>query len=134
MVRGRTGTWGGLALGAALTLGACGGGAGPEETVEDFTRAAADKDYAQVCALMDPSFVEAAEEAGDGSCEDAMRETAEADESGALIEDADRLEVGDATVSEDERTATVPTTYDGNETQVQLVKVDDEWRVTLDTP
>lgn len=124
----------GVVLGAALALSACGGARSPEDTVEEFAQAAADGDYEQVCALMDPTFVEAAEEGSDGdSCEDAMRATAEEEESGALIADVDQLEIGDASVAEDEQTASVPTTYDGNESEIQLVKVDDEWRVTLET-
>lgn len=116
---------------AALLLAGCAGGPGPEEVVEDFVQAAADKDYAAVCALLDPDFVSATEAEDGGSCEDVMRETAEADPSGSLIPDADKLELGEAEVDEDAGTASVPTTYDGNESAITLVRVDDEWKVTF---
>ena len=74
-------------------------------------------------------LVEAVEAEG-SSCAEVMADTAE-EGSGSLIADADQLEVGEATVSEDEQSAMVETSYDGNEGAITLVKVDDEWRVSL---
>ena len=53
-------------LGAVLALGlsACGSGDGPEDAVEEFANAAADKDYSKVCEMLDPEFVKTVESAG----------------------------------------------------------------------
>lgn len=117
------------ALAVVLALAGCGGGPSPEDTVEEFVQAAADGDYAQVCELLDPEYLDAVEAEG-SSCAEVMADTAE-EGSGSLIADADQLEVGEATVSEDEQSAMVETSYDGNEGAITLVKVDDEWRVSL---
>lgn len=118
-------------LGASLALGlaACGGGSSPEDTVKEFAQAGADKDWTKVCAMLDPEFVKTAEASGE-SCEDSMKQT-ESSSSGGLT-DPDKLEVGDAKVSDDGNTATVPTTYEGNKTDLKLVKVDGEWKITFD--
>lgn len=122
---------GGVAVGMALALSACGGGSKPEDTVKDFAQAAHDEDFEKVCELMDPEYVKTAEEATGGkSCKESMEEAAkESDEE--LIADPDKLEVGEAKIADDEKTATVPTTYDGKKSDVKLVKVDDEWKITF---
>lgn len=121
-----------LALAGAVALGlsACGGGSGPEDAVKDFTQAASAKDYAKVCEMLDPEFVAMAEEADDGSCEDAMKQTLE-DEDADVAANPDKLEVGEAVISEDGETATVPTTYEGKKSEIKLVKVDDAWKITF---
>lgn len=119
-----------LALAGAVALGlsACGGGSGPEDAVKDFTQAASAKDYAKVCEMLDREFVAMAEEADGGSCEDAMKQTLE---DADVAADPDKLEVGEAVISEDGETATVPTTYEGKKSEVKLVKVDDAWKITF---
>lgn len=123
---------GATAVGMALALSACGGGPSPEDTVEEFAQAAHDQDFEKVCELLDPETVKTTEEAGGGtSCPDTMKQAAEMEDQGALLEDPDKLEIGEAKIADDEKTATVPTTYDGNESEITLVKVDDEWKVTF---
>lgn len=121
-------------LGAVLALGlsACGSGDGPEDAVEEFANAAADKDYAKVCEMLDPEFVKTVESAGEGGCADTMKKSVEeGGDSGELVADPDKLDIGDATISEDGNSATVKTTYDGKDSDVKLVKVDDAWKITL---
>lgn len=122
-----------IACAAALGLGltACGGGSGPEDAVKEFADAAGDKDFKKVCSLLDPEFVKTAEEAAGDTCENSMKKAAEDGEGGELMNDPGKLEVGDATVSDDGKTATVPTTYDGEKSDVKLVKVDDAWKITF---
>jgi len=62
-------------LGAVLALGlsACGSGDGPEDAVEEFANAAADKDYSKVCEMLDPEFVKTVESAGEGDCAETMK-------------------------------------------------------------
>lgn len=110
-----------------LVLSACGAGGGPEETTQRFFDAAGDGDWDEVCGLLDPEFVAAAEAEGE-SCPDAMAAEDEAAD-GGLLPDADAVEVGDADVSGD--TATVEATLDGATQTVDLVKVDDEWKVSI---
>ena len=122
-----------VALAGAITLGlgACGEDGSPEDTVKELAQAAAAEDFARVCALLDPEYVEAAEKADGTSCEKSIKGAAEDSGEEGLLGDPDKLEIGDAELSEDGASAIVPTTYEGQRSQIRLVKVDDAWRVTF---
>ena len=119
-----------LTVGMTLSLAACGGGAKPEDTVKDFAQAAADKDYKKVCDMIDPNYLKEVESGGE-KCEDSMKKASEEAGDEDLIGDPDKLEVGEAKVADDEKSATVPTTYEGKKSEVKLVKVDDEWKISF---
>lgn len=117
----------------AAGLTACSGGdsASAEDTVKEFAAAAAAHDYAKVCSMLDPDYVSTAEQAEGVSCEESIKGAAQDSGDDGLIGDPDALEVGDAEVSDDGQSATVPTTYKGRTSQVRLAKVDDEWKVAF---
>ncbi|GAA3605227.1 hypothetical protein GCM10022199_06390 [Marihabitans asiaticum] len=124
--------WQTLALACLVGLAGCASGDTPEATVEDFAQAASAGDFERVCELLDPEQLKAFElSAPDESCPQTLAEVAQESPGGALIGDPDQLEIGEATVSEDGVTATVPTTYDGRSSEIKLVRIDDRWRVNL---
>ena len=100
--------------GLVLGLAAC--GASPEDEAEqavtDFAQAFEDKDYEKICDSIDPEMVKTMEQGG-MNCVDGMKESGEE-------------------VAEDEKTATVKVkNKEGEENDVKLIKVEDEWKLSM---
>lgn len=110
-----------LALAAGVLVGCGGGGSSPEDTVQGFYDASKDGDAAAACELLSSESQEAAAAQG-GDCETAFEQAGAADV-------PDDLEIGD--VTEDGDTATVAVSGDGEESEIPVVKEDDEWRIDL---
>ena len=114
----------------ALALAGC-GDSGPNDetqirtTLDDFARATAEQDYAALCdRILAPRLVNTVEQIG-LSCEAAL------DKAFADVRDP-RLSVGTVTVKGDNATAEVRSSAAGQEPSedtVELVRVDDEWRI-----
>jgi hypothetical protein len=115
---------------SALLAAGCGGSDEPDAVVEDFYAATADGDAEQLCALVtDETAQSAAEQEDAETCEEGVEKSFAsegAEEAASLAED---VEVGDATI--DGETATVEVSAAGQSDEVNLVKVDDEWKVDL---
>lgn len=117
---------------SALALGLSACGSSPEEDAEkavtDFAQAFEDKDYEKVCDAIDPEMVKTMEQGG-MKCVEGMEEggVEMAEEA-----NADDIEILSSTVSDDEKTATVKVKNSkGEENDVKLKKVDDEWKITM---
>lgn len=112
----------------ALGLTACGSDNGPEKAVEDFVAAASDKDYAALCDAFDPEIIKTLEDADQGKdCATIFKEN----EKDLNIPDDPKVEILGSEVSDDEKTATVQVkNEDGKEDEIELKKVDDEWKIT----
>lgn len=112
----------------ALGLTACGSDNGPEKAVEDFVAAASDKDYAALCDAFDPEIIKTLEDADPGKdCATIFKEN----EKDLNIPDDPKVEILGSEVSDDEKTATVQVkNEDGKEDEIELKKVDDEWKIT----
>lgn len=121
-----------LAVAGTFTLGltACGSGNDAEQAVEDFAAAAKDKDYAALCESFDPEIVKTLEEADPGKdCETIFKEN----EKELQIPDNADVDIQSSEIAEDEKTATVKVkNQDGDEEEIKLKKVDDEWKITFD--
>ncbi|HCE60977.1 DUF4878 domain-containing protein [Janibacter terrae] len=117
------------ASGLALGLSACGSPEkDAEQAVTDFAQAFEDKDYDKVCDSIDPEMLKTMESAGT-TCVEGMKEGGD-----DLAEEAnaDDIEILSSTVSEDEKTATVKVKNSKDEeNDVKLVKVEDEWKITM---
>jgi hypothetical protein len=112
-----------VALSAVLTLAACGGGDGPDDAVTGFADAVAEEDYAAACEYLGSEVQAGAEDAG--GCAAALETTLTEED----ISQAESLEA--EVVEEDDDTATVETSVEGEEPEtVELVKEDDEWRIS----
>lgn len=112
----------------ALGLTACGSDNGPEKAVEDFVAAASDKDYAALCDAFDPEIIKTLEDADQGKdCATIFKEN----EKDLNIPDDPKVEILGSEVSDYEKTATVQVkNEDGKEDEIELKKVDDEWKIT----
>ena len=119
---------GGLALG----MSACGSSNGPEQAVEDFGSALKAKDYEAVCDAFDPELVSTLEEASQGQdCAEIFKENE--DQMVGDIDDDAEVDVQDSEIAEDGKTATVTVkNKDGENEDLNLVKVDDEWKLTME--
>lgn len=120
------------ASGLAFGLSACGSGNEAEETVENFYQALKDEDFETVCNTIDPEMIEPLEQASQGKdCVDIMEENSESLTED--IEEDEELNIVDSEIADDEETATV-TLEDENEeeNEVQLKKVDDEWKISFE--
>jgi len=120
------------ATGLAFGLTACGADNGPEEAVNTFGEAVADKDYKTVCETLDPEIVDQLEQLQEGKdCATLFKENEDAfaDE---IPEDAE-IDIQDSEISDDEKTATVTVkNKDDEEQDIKLKKVDDEWKITFE--
>lgn len=116
-------------LALAASLSGCGGGPSEEErvrtTVEAFGQATAAKDYQRLCdRLLSPKLVEEVENQG-LACEMALRQ-------GLGEVQAPALTIGTIKVDGDTATAQVNSSAEGQQPSrdtLQLVRVDDSWRV-----
>ncbi|GAA8850495.1 hypothetical protein DUHN55_34110 [Helicobacter pylori] len=112
----------------ALGMTACGSDNGPEKAVEDFVAAAKDKDYAALCDAFDPEIIKTLEDADPGKdCATIFKEN----EKDLNIPDDPKVEILGSEIADDEKTATVQVkNEDGKEDEIELKKVDDEWKIT----
>ena len=107
-----------------------GGGSDARAVAQGFIDALSEDDYAAACALFDPAYVESITDAG-GTCEGSFEELSSS--GGVAFENLEGATAGEPELGDDETTATVPVSKDGETTgQAFLVTVDDEWRVTFD--
>ena len=120
------------ASGLAFGLSACGSSNEAEETVENFGQALKDQDFETVCETMDPEMVEPLEQASEGKdCAEIMEENS--DELTGDIEEDEELNIVESEIADDEETATVTLeNEDEEEEEVQLKKVDDEWKISFE--
>lgn len=121
--------------GLALGVSACGGGGeanGPEQAVQTYSDAVLEQDYATMCDTVDPKLVKTLEEAQGGKkCADIFKENEEAFTK-SIPEDAE-INVKGSKIAEDGKTATVTVEdQDGKTSEVQLVKVEEEWKITFE--
>ena len=120
------------ATGLAFGLTACGADNGPEEAVTTFGDAFADKDYETVCDTLDPEFVDQLEQLQEGKdCPTLLKENEDSFQEG--IPDDAEMDIQDSEISDDEKTATVTVKNDdGKEEDLNLKKVEDEWKITFE--
>ena len=119
--------------GLAFGLAGCGGGDnGPEKAVKTFADAVTSQDYETVCNTLDPEMVETLEQVSqDKDCAEMFKENEDAFQS--EIPDNATVDIQGSEISDDGDTATVTVkNQDGDEEDVKLVKVEDEWKVTFD--
>jgi hypothetical protein len=123
---------------AMFAVVGCGSGDDPEDVVKAFIEAGQDKDCEEMVSYMDLDIDEAMmEELGIESAdfEDQIIEACEADaDTGGDITD---YEIGETTIDGDTATVevSVTTEVDGetmtDDSPLELVKVDDEWMISL---
>ena len=118
-----------LTLAFALVAVGCGSDDSPKDVVESFYSALSDGEAGEICDLLSASGQEGAA-AGADSCEDGIQKLIDSGEAEEALGVADEVEIGDAT--EDGDTATVKVSFGDEETEVPLVKEDDEWKIDLD--
>lgn len=118
--------------GLALGMSACGGGSGPEEAVQTYADAVVEQDYATMCDMVDPELVQTLEEAQDGKeCADIFQENEDAFTE-SIPEDAE-INIQGSEVADDGKTATVTVEdQDGKSSDIGLIKVEEEWKITFD--
>lgn len=118
------------ASGLIFGLSACGSPEDDaEQAVTDFAQAVEDKDYEKVCDSIDPEMIKTMEQGG-MDCVEGMKDSG--DEMASEV-NADDIDIVSSTVSEDEKTATVKVKDpEGKENDVKLIKVDDEWKISME--
>lgn len=102
---------------------------GPEQAVEDFGQAVQDEDFWAMCDAFDPEFVRTVESAGQ-DCASMFEENW--DEMGEDIPEDAEMDVRDSELDGDTATVTVMND-EGEEQDINLTKIDGDWKISLDT-
>jgi hypothetical protein len=117
-----------LCLAFGLVVAGCGSSDSPEDVVESFYTALGDGDAGEICDLLSSSAQEEAA-AGEDSCEDGVKKAIDSGAAEEALGAADEIEVGE--VTEDGDTAKVAVSFGDEESEVPLVKEDDEWKIDI---
>lgn len=117
-----------LTLALVLVAAGCGSSDSPEDVVESFYTALGDGDAGEICELLSSSAQADAAE-GEDSCEAGVQKGIDSGAAEEALGVADEVEVGE--VTEEGDTAKVSVSFGDEESEVPLVKEDDEWKIDI---